>query len=295
MRVTVNATGLKAGNYRATLLVSTTDPGESELRVPIHITIKAVPPSSLYLSVGSATTVGGLSVADEDIFGVNPESQVTPYFDGSDVGLTGLTVDAFARLADGSLALSFTQPATVPGISGTVDDSDLVRFIPTSVGQDTAGRFELWFDGSDVGLSTDDEDIDAVEVLADGRIAFSTTGDLKVTGADAADEDLTAFTSSSLGAATTGTFAVLFDGSDVGLSASEEDLDAAAIRSDGVIGLSTVGALSVPGLTATNDDVVAFTPTLLGQDTRGTFSSTPVLRGASLGLGPHDVTGVDFP
>jgi hypothetical protein len=134
-----------------------------------------------------------------------------------------------------------------------------------------------------------------VDVLADGRIALSTTGDLRVSGVSAGREDLTAFTPSSLGPTTAGAFAVLFDGSDVGLAAPDEDLDAAAIRADGVIALSTSGPLAAPGVTASDDDVVLFTPSQLGRDTRGTFNPTPLFDGAALGLEPNDITGLDFP
>ncbi|SDI19832.1 Serine protease, subtilisin family [Actinokineospora alba] len=289
LRVTVDAANLAVGEHQATLLVRTTDPGAPELRVPIRVAVQALAPPSLYLSVESG---GAIGAADEDIVGVNPDGVVTPYFDGSDVGLAGLAVDAFARLPDGALALSFTEPGTVPGV-GAVDDSDLVRFVPTALGKDTEGTFGLWFDGSDVAMTTDDEDIDAVDVLADGRIALSTVGDLKVTGMTAADEDLTAFTPTTLGPTTAGSYAVLFDGSDVGLSTADEDVDAAAFRTDGVLVLSTIGALAAPGVTASDDDLVAFTPTLLGRDTTGRFAA--LFDGAALGLEPDDVTGVEVP
>jgi hypothetical protein len=43
-----------------------------------------------------------------------------------------------------------------------VDDSDIVCFVPSSLGATTAGAFVFHFDGSDVGLTTDDEDVDAI-------------------------------------------------------------------------------------------------------------------------------------
>ena len=39
-------------------------------------------------------------------------------FDGSDAGLAGLVIDGMARLSDGSLLLSFTEPANIPGMTG---------------------------------------------------------------------------------------------------------------------------------------------------------------------------------
>ncbi len=151
VEVTVDATELGLGTHQATLLVTTTDPGAPELRIPVVVTVDPAPPD-IFLSLEAPTTLAGIDVADEDIVGVSPDGFPSMHFDGSDVGIESLAVDAFAHLADGTLVLSFTQPGPVPGVAGTVDDSDLVRFVPSSFGPDTAGTFEPWFDGSDVAL-----------------------------------------------------------------------------------------------------------------------------------------------
>jgi hypothetical protein len=58
----------------------------------------------------------------------------------------------------------------------------------------------------------------------------------------------------------------------VGLSDNgNEDVDAVAIRSNGVILLSTLGNVSVPGVSGANEDVLQFTPTQLGSTTSGTY------------------------
>lgn len=293
VRVTVNAAGLTPGEHGATLLVSTTDPGAPELRVPVRLTVAAPAPAHL-LSLAGTGAVGGVDHADEDVLGVTAAGKVIPFFDGSDVGLSALALDAFAKLADGSLVLSFTKPGSVPGVAGKVDDSDLVRFVPSSLGATTAGTFELWFDGSDVGLSTDGEDIDAAEVLPDGRVVLSTEGIATVPGVTSGDQDLIVFTPTTLGPTTAGAFAVHLDGRDIGLTTTDEGIDATATRADGVIALSTLGPMAVPGLSAADDDVVGFTPTQLGPDTRGAFDPTPLFDGTAFGLDATDVTAFDF-
>ena len=76
------------------------------------------------------------------------------YFDGSDVGLTNTDVDAFELQADGSLLMSFDSDFTLTGF-GAVDDSDILRFVPTSTGAHHRRDAGQWyFDGSDVGLTT---------------------------------------------------------------------------------------------------------------------------------------------
>ena len=100
------------------------------------------------------------------------------FFDGSDVGVGNVDVDGFYLRPDGSFLLSFDAPVSLTGL-GTVDDSDIVRFVPTSTGSTTAGTFEWYFDGSDVGLSTNDEDIDGIGFTADGKLVISTLGGLR--------------------------------------------------------------------------------------------------------------------
>ena len=63
----------------------------------------------------------------------------------------------------------------------------------------------------------------------------------------------------------------------------------------GSIALSTRGALSVPGLTAADDDVAVFVPTSLGPDTAGSFLPDLLLDGSDLGLDANDITAVEVP
>ena len=125
-----------------------------------------------------------------------------------------------------------------------------MRFVPTSTGNTTAGAFEWYFDASDVGLSTNDEDIDAIGFTADGKLVISTLGTVSVTGVSGDDEDLLVFTATQLGQTTSGTWAMYFDGSDVGLSTStNEDVNGVWIDpGNGQIYLTTVGAFAVTGV-----------------------------------------------
>ena len=57
---------------------------------------------------------------------------------------------------------------------GAVDDSDILEFTPTKLGNTVEGSFSLYFNGSDVSLTTSDEDIDAIHLLDDGDLIIST-------------------------------------------------------------------------------------------------------------------------
>jgi hypothetical protein len=291
-QVTVGIDGgsLAQGSYEATLLVSTTDPAVPEFAVAVHVTVQP----AFIIAVQNNGTVGGVAAANEDLLSIAGGSAAV-LFDGSDVGLASFAIDAVAKLPDGSLLLSFTAPGTIPGVAGTTDDSDIVRFVPTSLGATTAGTFELWFDGSDVGLTTNNEDVDAIDV--DGTFLYiSTLGAASVPGlvGSHADADILRIDLTSTGATTAGTWAVYADMSDVGLSTSNENVDGLAI--DGTsVNVSTTGALSVPGLTADDDDVAVLTITVTGTSTAGTWSATLQLDGATLGISANDVSAIELP
>jgi hypothetical protein len=231
-------------------------------------------------------------VANEDVIAWNG-SAFAMYFDGGDVGLGGVALNGFARLDDTRLLMTFSTAVSLPGVSGTVDDSDIVLFTASSLGEDTAGTFSRYFDGSDVGLTTSAEDIDALHVLADGALLISTSGAVSVPGVSGSDEDILRFAPSSLGNATSGTWSLHFDGSDVGLTATAEDVDALCVSGAGPWRLSTTGSFSVQGASGDDDDVVAFTPASLGTTTTGVFEPGLVLDGSTVGLGTNDVNAID--
>ena len=165
----------------------------------------------------SATLPGGLSVENEDVVAFDGTA-FSMFLDGSDVGISGTNVDALAVISGNEILLSFTSPEIIPGISGTVEDSDIVKFTATGLGDTTSGTFEMFMRGSDVGLSPTAEDIDAIDLHPDGRLIVSTIGSVDVTGVSGADEDLLAFTPDVPGDYSSGTWAMYFDGSDVELS-----------------------------------------------------------------------------
>lgn len=252
------------------------------------------PTVDLSISSDGARQLGSLTVADEDIVRFDG-STFAMLFDGSDVGIKG-ELDAFSRIDADSVLVSLAAPATLPGV-GSVDDSDVLRFDATSLGATTAGTFSMYLDGSDVGLTTSAEDVDAVELLAGGRVLVSLRGTGAVTGvASVADEDLLAFAPTSLGATTSGSYAMYFDGSDVGLNtASSEDVDAVAADADGRVLLSTLGAFSVSDVSGADEDVFACLPSSLGSTTACTFSSSLFLDGSAWGLAGLGVDAVELP
>lgn len=248
--------------------------------------------ATVYVSSTTDGTVGGVTFADEDIIAHNVNANSwSLYFDGSDVGIA-VDVDAFTILANGSLLLSFDAATSLAGL-GTIDDSDLVRFAPTSLGANTAGSFSIYFDGSDVGLTTTNEDIDGVGIAPDGRLLISTLGAVSVTGVSAADTDLLAFSATALGTTTSGAWTLYVDGSDVGLTDnSTEDLRGIWVASGGQLYLSTAGTFSVTGTNGGGDDVFVCTPTSLGSTTACTFGPGLYWAGNLYGFGAEILDGL---
>ena len=250
-------------------------------------------PDLIYISGSTNGNVAGLSFRDEDILVFDILTGTWSFhIDGSDIGLgvSGADVGAFHINSDGSILMSLNNTYTLPDV-GSVDENDIVRFIPSSTGTNTAGTYEWYFDGSDVGLTTGSEDIDAIGFAPDGRLLISTKGSPTVSGVSSAkDDDLLAFTPSSLGQTTSGTFEHYFDGSDVGISQRSEDINGTWIDGNGDIYLTTVGNFDVPGVTGDAADILTFTPTSTGPNTSGTFA--PFWDGSANGLTGENIDGL---
>ena len=257
------------------------------------ITVEPGPPPEpvpVYFALEARATFGTMNVQVEDVV-VFDGNRFRRFFDGSDVGVRRLPIDALAVVSENEILISFATAAAVPGIAGTVQPSDLVKFTATQLGPTTAGEFELYFDGSDVGLNTAAENVDGVELTEDGRLVFSTTGNLDAPNVDRAGEDLLLFTPTSLGPNTAGTWEPYFDGSDVGLAGASVD---AVALDDADLLLSTGDTFSAAGLNADDEDVFTFLPTSLGPRTSGVYSPGLYFDGSQHGLEANDLVAVDL-
>ncbi|MCB9443705.1 MAG: DUF11 domain-containing protein [Ardenticatenaceae bacterium] len=265
---------------------------------------------SLFLSGSSGGLAGKVAYADEDILRYNLNTgEWSLFLDGSDVGLKATDVDALHVLDDGSILLSLSNRLKIPGF-GKVDDSDIIRFVPASLGEDSAGTFEMYFDGSDYGLSRSSEDVDAIGFAVDGRLVVGTTGSFKVPtnqtlaqcwhGLDAAanyfdsrsrcgqlrggDEDLIVLDANGYG------WDIYFDGSDVlGRRIGLGDTWIDPISGD--VYLSLNGELNIGALGITPEDIFVCQPDSLGSDTACTFENQLFFDGAKSGLGGARIDG----
>jgi PKD repeat protein len=248
--VAVSHTYAAAGTYVATVTVADDDGAFDAATVTITVSAAATAP--MYLSSTSGGTVGGVAFADEDIVGVDTTTGAwSMFFDGSDVGLAAVDVDAFEVLTDGRILLSTDVAVTLNRIR--YDDSDVIVFTPTSTGSTTAGMFAMYASSSSLQLTTDAEDVDAIAVTAAGELVLSTTGLSTARGVTSEDEDLTRF----VGA----TASRYFDGSTIGLTANGEDVSGASIDASGKVRFSTEAGFTLTnGLAGSAASVGSCTP-----------------------------------
>ena len=114
----------------------------------------------------------------------------------------------------------------------------------------TTGSFEWSLDGSDVGLTTAAEDIDAVQLLSGGDLFVSTAGAVSTPSVQGADKDILRFAQTQLGANGAGNWSFFFDGSDVALNTfptAKTSTEYEVLPSQDQLFLSTVSQFTVDG------------------------------------------------
>ena len=226
----------------------------------------SIRPHSIYVSPTGKGTVGTVSATPQDILRYDSNTGIwSMWLDGSDVGITK-ALTAFARLPGGDWLLVFKANQTTP--AGVFTPWDIARFTPSSMGETTAGTFSWHFDGSDVGLTTSGEKIDALDwtqqLITPNTLMISTSGTMKVPGPGgtlkAQDEDVVLFELLVTGANTIGDWVPFFDGTVVpgmkgeDLSALDWDYDT------GVFHTGITGSFKIGGVSGSGKDILVLTP-----------------------------------
>lgn len=230
--------------------------------------VPTAPPLYTYASSSSNGSAGGVNFSDEDIIRYNSATgQWEPFFDGSDVGLGSNDVDSFQLKKETSVSaaglgfvilMTFEKDINNLAGLGKVRSYDIVKFTPTSIGNNTAGTFSFYLKGDTVGLNSSSENIDAFTFDPNGRLVISVSGTVNVPGLKAEDEDLIVWDGSA--------WKLYFDGSAFQLTKGDEDVDGAWIdpTGDKNIYLSTKGNFSATSGATTvsgdSDDIFGVSP-----------------------------------
>ena len=246
------------------------------------------------ITSSSASVMGGLTAQRNDIIAFDG-SRFSVWLNGNASGLSGAVLRDFDIISPDEVVVAFQSPVTLAGIA--FDDSDLAR-----LSRNTSDGFNvsMFFDGSDVGLTTNAEAIDAVTGLADGSWLISTRGSGAVSGVSSfAAEDILRFRPTSLDTTTAGSWSLYADMSDVGITGTSENITSVDVAADGRLFLTTGGNASAStggtSLSATNEDFFVFQPTRLGSTTMGSYPSPLFFDGSLHGLGPNALLGIDVP
>ena len=283
----------------------TETPTETPTPVPPTETPTPVPPTETPVTGVEVThylvsteddgSVDGLDYANEDILRFDPIlGRWTIHVDGSDILPATANVDAYTVLEDGTLLFSFSAPTSISGV-GTVDDSDLVRFSASALGEETSGIFELYFDGSDVGLDSGSEDIDAVATDSNGDLLVSLLGRATVSGINVADEDILRFIPTALGSSTSGSWSLYLDGSDVGLggNSGEDVWGVHSNETDTELYLSTRGNYNVDGVSGSGGEIVQCDVGSTGSNSSCEFSLELADENTGFTFDTYDAVGLE--
>jgi len=191
-----------------------------------------------------------------------------------------------SQTPNGALYLSLSNSTTLGGV--TAQDTDILYFDGTN--------WSMYFDASDVGISTTGQSMNNFHILDTDTILMSFTDPGTIGTLSVEPVDIVRFDATSLGETTAGTFSMYFDGSDVGLEdAVNEEMDALDLLPDGRILLSTLANSTLPGLSGADEDLLAFTPTTLGENTSGSWAMYFDGSKAGIGLGDsaEDIDALD--
>jgi len=287
-RVTVNPASLPERGFVSGL--SSTGPiiesdGSVTVEIGVHVPIREEAIAFISLKRAGRTNDGNLSFRDEDILAWDGH-RFELMFDGSDVGLATVDVDAFHLMDDTTILMSFDRSIELDDL-GRVDDHDIVRFDASRLGETTRGEFSIYVDGFDLGLLGTAADIDAITTHGD-QLLVSLRGNLDhPTAGLLRDEDLIALSLEEMGPQTVGSLSIFFDGSAEGLSDRSEDMDAAALGAAG-LRISTLGEFALAGLIGSDSDVIRCAEISACIWNLATARSV-------FGLGGNDIDGISLP
>ncbi|WP_374687407.1 right-handed parallel beta-helix repeat-containing protein [Promineifilum sp.] len=190
-------------------------------------------PATLHVSPTATGTLGDVAYNPGDILAYDTATGAwSVVFNAAAAGLNKPLSD-FELLPDGSILLAVDGRARLQTPSGrlTLTAHDVARYVPDGA----AGRFELYFDGSDAGLTRPSERIDALALRPDGALLISTAGPVAVgRGAEALRAEgsaLLAFQPATLGADTAGAWSLALDGA----ALYEGDVTTAWYDADGAL------------------------------------------------------------
>ncbi|MCA9873224.1 MAG: hypothetical protein KC441_06205, partial [Anaerolineales bacterium] len=240
LAATLNVSSWPIGSY--TLNVRARDAAGNWSALSSTVLVVSVPPVS-FSTLGNTNPPGvGGAADDADLYQWN--GTYSRLFDATAAGLPGsANVDAYHRVDATHFYLSFSSTTTfVPGL-GNVQDEDVVYY--------NNGVWSVYFDGTAHGLTSSNEDIDAISIVG-SVLYFSTVGNTNPPGVGGFpdDADIYSWNGSS--------YARVWDASTHGLSGFT-DVDGVKVIDATHLYLSFNGTVTnVPGLGFEQDEDLVY-------------------------------------
>ncbi len=154
-----------ADPYEESIAVSAAAPGMTDDGLAYDTNDIIVRETSVY--TGTAANVAAATwytLFDGDDFGLGPKHAINAFA----ISAESLPGTACGLGCVDTIYMSFAQEAiVVPEISPKVHGEDVVAFEPDLITDVEDGDYSLFFDGSDVGLTTTAEKIDGLDVMTD--------------------------------------------------------------------------------------------------------------------------------
>lgn len=237
-----------------------------------------------------ATSAPASGTAGDCVTGSSSWTATTPTGHGQPQGASATAIFTstsydYAASASGTGCYTDAQLYVSPSQSGTagsltVEPNDIVIF------DEALGTWSFEFDGSAAGLPSG-SNIDAFLFYQNGIVmSFDAPTAVPSIGATIQPQDLVLYKPA------TNSFVFGFDGSDVGLDATSENIDAIAVAS-GKLVVSTSGTFDAQGISGADEDVLMFSNPVFGQNTSGNWSL--YFDGSDVGLdgaASNDINGL---
>ncbi|MBI4515990.1 MAG: hypothetical protein HY699_09280, partial [Deltaproteobacteria bacterium] len=220
----------------------TVTPTATPTATPSNTPTPTPPPCDLLLSTETGATLGGLTFLDGDLVDYDPATDTATLFLSESLFSNDANIDAVDRLSNGHLIISTVDTETLGGLTFT--DGSLADYNPAT---NTA---TLYF--AESLFTSGDEDVDAVDVLANGHLILSTESGATLGGLTFLDGDLVDYDP-------VANTATLFFAESL-FTSGDEDVDAARVLANGHIILSTEGGATLGGLSFNDGDLVDYDP-----------------------------------
>ncbi|MEM7324701.1 MAG: tail fiber protein [Actinomycetota bacterium] len=249
--------GLFSFNYRVSNAL-----GSSVATASVYVGPRPVPVNQdlVYVTAPTDGSVAGINYLKSDVMVYNNNGGTwSKFFDGAANGVAPANIDAVAVISDTEVLLSFAGSVTPPGL-GSLDDSDVVRFDPTT------GTWTRVLVGATIGLTSGGEDIDALDLADNGDFVISTRGNGTVPALgggnlSARREDAVRLIG--------GGFEQFFDGSDVDMQ-QENTVAIHVDEASSTLYGASLNNFNAGGLSGDGNDIWSFTGTT-GPNTAGTY------------------------